>query len=338
MKTLEKYFKSQGDSVVIVPLIKFKTKARLSERAVLFENYPGSKILNPNEFYEFLGNKFHDETVALIGGIEINHLNSNYAVLIPVTGVSMKTEQGMEKLDDINQLLLNFVCCLWYVKDNCVNIDTGHIFINTDPGLIIHENGIRDYFYDAHSKNETTKEFDYKEIKEASQLAFEAIDLYLDDAKLANKKPTLRIKGQSRIARFSRWVFDARQQHDVLIRIATYITALEALFSTSPAELSHQLSERVALLNPSPRALPAKDAYTRMKTAYGFRSKALHGGGVDEKNQDDLFKMSEFLDELCRQLLHEIMNSKKFESRFETNESIDDFTHEKLFKQGKLSE
>ncbi len=75
MKTLEKYFKSQGDSVVIVPLIKFKTKARLSERAVLFENYPRSKILNPNEFDEFLGNKF-DETMALSVNVrlKVSHL------------------------------------------------------------------------------------------------------------------------------------------------------------------------------------------------------------------------------------------------------------------------
>lgn len=115
---------------------------------------------------------------------------------------------------------------------------------------------------------------------------------------------------------------------DILMRVTMYIIALELLSSTSNTGVTHQLSERVALLNPSPKALPKKDAYEKMRKAYYFRSKSLHESAIKEKEQQNLLKTSEFLDELCRQLLFEIMTSKKLGNHFKNEETIKTFFHE----------
>lgn len=109
------------------------------------------------------------------------------------------------------------------------------------------------------------------------------------------------------------YVFFARSSASLSIKILMYITAMEALVSTSTAELSHQVSERISIL----LAKSVEDrlsVYTNIKKAYGYRSKAAHGELL-KGTETELESLLLLLDEYMRQLM-------KFEEpySFEANE------------------
>ncbi len=332
MKTLEKHLRSDGDSVVLVPLTGLEIKNRYSERATLFGIFPGSKLLRPKDFNKFIGKEFLAKNIVdVIGKMEAGTLNNNYLALIPLTGIIMDQKKAIEVLDSINGLLLNFAHNLWHSKDNCVNIDTGYLLVydNNNP-LRPHIIGNRliNHFFDAHGDNKGTEEFDHGEIKKAARCASELIALHPDEADLTHQKPA------TRIYRFEDWISYTRQQSDLSMRITMYIIALEALLSTRNDKLTHQLGQRLALLTPTPpEATLIKDTYTykQIKKAYGFRSRTVHGDAVKKKNRTELIEMSKFLDELCRQLLNEIIKKREFQDIFKDSKTIDAFFEEKLF-------
>lgn len=97
------------------------------------------------------------------------------------------------------------------------------------------------------------------------------------------------------------YVFYARAAAALTIKVLMYITAMEALVSTSTAELSHQVSERVAILL-------GKDArerlgiYDDIKKGYGIRSKAAHGEPV-KGTEADTAALLVALDDYTRRLM-----------------------------------
>ena len=85
------------------------------------------------------------------------------------------------------------------------------------------------------------------------------------------------------------------------MKVLLYITAMEALISTSTAELSHQVAERVAVLLGNDAS--ARIAiYNDIKKGYGYRSKTAHGEALKGTEQD-VAGLLERLDEYVRQLL-----------------------------------
>lgn len=330
-RNLDHYIQSPGDAIAIVPLTRIDMPKNLSERSDLFECYPGSKILQASDFYKLLLCKNRSGILDTLGTLEANFLNSSILVMIPMKGVSLNNDEALDTLNDINALVKNFVSNLWLYRDNNVNSDAGYLLVDIGGQPIIHKNDMKLHFYNAEGKDEKTIAFNYKEIFSAASMASKSAQHYMADAKMAYQKPTKRVKGESRIDCFITWVIDARRQDDVLTRVATYVTALEALLSTSNAELSHQLSERVALLNPVADALSPRDAFAKMKKAYGFRSKALHGDTVKESDHDSLIATSRFLDQTCREFELSLLTNKDLRGRFQNNQSIDAFIQEALF-------
>lgn len=97
------------------------------------------------------------------------------------------------------------------------------------------------------------------------------------------------------------YVFFARSSAALSVKILMYVTAMEALVSTSTAELSHQVSERVSVL----LANSAEDrlsVYNNIKKAYGYRSKAAHGELL-KGTETELVSLLLLLDEYMRQLM-----------------------------------
>lgn len=330
-RSLDHYLQSRGDAVAIVPLTRIDIPRHLSEKSDLFKGYPGSKILQANDFFGLLKCKDQSGILDTLGTLEANFLNNSNLVMIPIKGVSLDNDEAMETLNEINALIKNFVSNLWHYRDNNVNSDAGYLLVDIGGQPIIHKNDMKLHFYNVDGKDDKTTSFNYKEIFASAMMASKSAQHYMTDAKLTHQKPTKRVKGESRIDCFITWVIDARRQDDVLTRVATYVTALEALLSTSNAELSHQLSERVALLNPFGDALPPKDAFKKMKIAYGFRSKALHGDTVKESDHDSLLASSRFLDQTCREFQLALLTTQDLRDRFHSNQSIDAFFQEALF-------
>lgn len=97
------------------------------------------------------------------------------------------------------------------------------------------------------------------------------------------------------------YVFHARASASLSMKVLMYITAMEALVSTSTAELSHQVAERVAVLLGNDAS--ARIAiYNDIKKGYGYRSKTAHGESLKGTEQDVAGSL-ERLDDYLRQLL-----------------------------------
>ena len=96
------------------------------------------------------------------------------------------------------------------------------------------------------------------------------------------------------------YVLHARMINALTIKVLMYITAMEALVSTSTAELSHQVAERVAwLIGKSPEE--RKSIYNEIKKGYGVRSKAAHGEplkGTEEETAALLVNLDNYMREL----------------------------------------
>ncbi|MBQ8714212.1 MAG: hypothetical protein IJ552_03265 [Prevotella sp.] len=98
------------------------------------------------------------------------------------------------------------------------------------------------------------------------------------------------------------YVFHARGINALTIKVLMYITAMEALVSTSTAELSHQVAERVAILigtNVAERHI----IYHDIKKGYNIRSKAAHGEplkGTEQEVADLLVILDDYLRRLLR--------------------------------------
>lgn len=81
------------------------------------------------------------------------------------------------------------------------------------------------------------------------------------------------------------YIYHARAIAAITIKVLMYITAMEALVSTSTAELSHQVAERIALLI-GDGAEERMRIYNNIKKGYGVRSKAAHGEPQKGTEQD----------------------------------------------------
>jgi len=133
------------------------------------------------------------------------------------------------------------------------------------------------------------------------------------------------IKGNSRISRALFHITAGRSEPDIPLKITSYCSALETLFSTSQAELSHQLSERVAFfLGTSPEERLA--LFRKTKKAYGIRSKIVHGDAVKESELETIINFSEFCDNTLRDICRIILSSEENLQVFMGNPSkIDDY-------------
>ena len=97
------------------------------------------------------------------------------------------------------------------------------------------------------------------------------------------------------------YIFHARAIAAITIKVLMYITAMEALVSTSTAELSHQVAERVALLI-GDGAEERMRIYNSIKKGYGVRSKAAHGE-PQKGTEQDVAELLVQLDEYMRRLM-----------------------------------
>jgi hypothetical protein len=90
-------------------------------------------------------------------------------------------------------------------------------------------------------------------------------------------------------------------------KITFYCSALEALLSTSQAELSHQIAERVALIS-SQNVDERTEIYWLLKECYNFRSKYVHGSPLRDIGEEKIAKLTIKLDEAARRCFEKVMS------------------------------
>lgn len=128
----------------------------------------------------------------------------------------------------------------------------------------------------------------------------------LSDSKYPSPDIFYKGKGSTRYIRAFFFSLAARSQGILPLKITFYINALESLFSTANTELSYRIAERVALLlkdNKEERVI----LFNKIKKAYNFRSKVVHGDYIKLRNnqEEELIEISTMLDNVIRKLLTE---------------------------------
>ena len=213
---------------------------------------------------------------------------------------------------------------MWIFKDNAASSDRGWLYLSRKSEGMCHSNYNLGRNSCANGKK-TVVAFNAEELKNL-RLASTALGI----PKIASQNTTALSHETSKYERFTLFLQAARENTDLGIKVSQYITALEALVSTSSSELSHQVAERVACLI-TERGQARVDVYRKLKGAYNFRSKVVHGDTINTKQFEKLTDCSEFLDQACRAVLFKfVMNSDTFRDAAGNPQLMDEFFLKRL--------
>lgn len=224
----------------------------------------------------------------------------------------------------------NFIFDLWHVKDNNIYVFSGFLF--QYEKVIADGETFKGSVTATMSKAGLEKPstlFTETELKPTIiKRSFACIDELLDDDSdyfTPTSHQFFKTGGADRIERASYFTFEARGRHTFPTKIVSYITAIECLFTTSRAELSHKASERVAILAGGTKEVRLK-TYMLLKKAYDVRSKIVHGSILTGRHED-LMEVSIGLDNILRRFL-----SERNEIFTKSNEQIDEYFLNELFR------
>jgi hypothetical protein len=178
-----------------------------------------------------------------------------------------------------------FLTSLWLVKDNSVNLELGFLQIYPDDRPIqgtIHSNSIASSPNNCYGEYaETTFTSDELElaIKYFNILLEEDSDLKENGDRLPSRNPLA--KGSARIGRALYFLFLARDESVLPLKIMSYCSVLECLFTSDSSEVTHKVSERFARF--MGETYDERQRYFKLaKDLYKIRSKAVHGQVVKD--------------------------------------------------------
>lgn len=115
-------------------------------------------------------------------------------------------------------------------------------------------------------------------------------------------------KEYSRYGRAYSFIKAARRDFNPAMKIAHYCSALESLFSTDNTELTHKLSERVAVFLKDYGYDPVS-VYEQIKSYYSIRSKVTHGDSLQGKKLETIPDNSKEFDKILRVIMNIIISS-----------------------------
>lgn len=259
-----------------------------------------------------------------VGIIEINVLNTNPHFTSAANidyYINPKVETPLRLSEKKAELLQTFMNCLWFIKDCCSNIGKLYVYNPTDKSVFYR---MRTVFFSSSKGDYATTTFSNCEVQQAMMILNKVISLLAIDNALENdlvKKNPERIgeitpgdfnfhryNSTTRLQRAFMFLSMARSNSFLPLKISSYIEIFETLFTTDNSEVSHKVSERLAFYiggNTDEKV----ENFKLMKTAYGVRSKFVHGQKLDRsiKNIDDLVSVSTKIDSLARALLTKIV-------------------------------
>jgi hypothetical protein len=127
-------------------------------------------------------------------------------------------------------------------------------------------------------------------------------------------------------------VESARVAPNVGFKVAHYMSAFEALFSTSPAELSYRLSERVAFLLGNYGHSRA-EVFRQVKLAYEVRSKLVHGDGLAQSKIETISELSRCCDAYLREIMQLLFGEEDLKAQIDVApNAIDRFFEQIIFE------
>jgi len=275
-----------------------------------------------------------------IGSLELGAL-LNADLLFATETCEFDVEQGTTGPEIIGNLLnvvRTYLFHLWMLRDNCAYFEQGFLF---EPDKrITHSNLLVTTFSKADGSHAYAATFSRKELDQLRLLirdAYERVSIEVAGVETTDyEKRALKLvagKGVDSYSRFQRFIAFARETRDVGMKIALYCSALETLLSTSTTELTHRISERVALLIADTEQGRIA-TYEEMKKLYSIRSAVVHGSDIPRKHLANLAESSTRCDQIVRAVAFRLSVDAAFRTAiFEDEVDADTFFLRKMFGQ-----
>lgn len=281
------------------------------------ELLPDIKITNNSSEIRKLLNPFLKES---IGGLEYKSLISANAILYSVDSHLIRFEPGSNppqvRLERILQLCRNALLSSWLIKDNSINFEQGFIQYSLDNTINVSSNFLGSIFTNATGER-TPIELTLDELKKWEQLFAKSI------FNLLFQKPNQ--KGANRLSMALKYLDSARTSFELGLKVSFYCMCFESLFSTDSTELSHKIAERIAFfLSDDPELRIG--IYRNIKSAYGVRSKVVHGDNIPAKNMEKVHQVALSCDQALRQIMNKIFGSENYTKVFTSdNNTLENF-------------
>lgn len=271
--------------------------------------FPGARISNGTNFLkETLGTNLMKYTAGVISLDEFNNTVYFY------NDSEFKEIDTKEKMDKVGtnytffflRQIESFLNQLWEIKDNNVYVRDGFLIVydkTLEDGFTYKASLSSIYMCSTLDKGEMI--FSDEELKSAiSKYQLQNVqECQIEDVnyKQATDDHFFKHSKSERMDRALYFVLSARESHTLPMKIVSYCTALECLFTSTKSEVNHRIAERVALFIGS-SIDTKKGLYTLIKKAYDVRSTIVHGSSLKGKSEN-LKDISKDLDAILRKLL-----------------------------------
>ena len=237
-----------------------------------------------------------------IGSLEADALRGAEVILCgDVPGASSGTEQ-LATLSTLMDAAATFLLSLWSVRDHGAHFELAYLGREQQISSNMKSNAPTP----TSGKFAGLTEFTRDEIEAAAP----RLRLW--------KKPlsaTRLTRDADRLERALYFLQSARATTDAAIKVAQYCVCFETLVGTAITEVTHRLSERIAVLLESD-AEKRREVYTLVHRAYSTRSMVLHGTALKEGKVDNLADLARDCDELLRRLLRRLVDDRELRQVF----------------------
>jgi hypothetical protein len=269
-----------------------------------------------------------EKNIEIIGIIESLHIKHSEAILYYEFADNEECFKDADNLQIlgiilnwINDLLKN----LWLIKDNSAVCDTAFL-IHEDGGKYEASNLRLQYQFNSSKGTLEKIKLNREEIIEFSKF-HESIESYFCTKDSSSFNFMLN-KNFSRVSRGLLFVNQAREARNLAYKISNYCSALETVFSTDSAELSHKLSERIAYFLQND--FNKLTTFKLIKKAYSVRSKLTHGDTLDHRQIKVLDEISFEIDVILRFSFNKILKDQNLLTIFDSSNNIIDSYFENL--------
>ena len=276
---------------------------------IISENLGRGDRISPELFItndlSFIKSLLTDEFRLMAGKLETDFILTSNVIIYGRNDVNDNNFVGQDYLKRQMVRLQFFLNFIWLLKDNSANFDMAFLQYNELRGVRIDKNFISAVYTNCNGERDTVT-LSREELKLARRIFREKFSK--EPVELENG--TRLQKGINRISKVLYFLQAARSNSDLAIKIVEYCTCLEALFSTSSAELSHQLSERIALFL-GDSVEERRDIFSKIKEAYGIRSTIVHGDLLSPSKIKKLHTIAENCDNFLRGIISKFFSDEK---------------------------
>ena len=288
------------------------------------EIMPGLRITNDKNIIKSI---ITSDLIEIIGYIEYNSLiNAQTIIYYNYTKEDLETFHTDNQLIILNLILIwidDVLKNIWLYSDNCISCDTAFLVNEFQANSLRFSYNL--YSSDNNFFNLTLNKTELNKVITDHN----AIETYFH-SKDSSLTFSMLEKNFSRIARSLIFIKQAREARNTAYKIANYCSALETIFSTDSTELTHKLSERVSFFLKN--EFPKIDTFKTLKTAYGIRSKLIHGDILNNKQIDEINTISKKTDDILRLSMNKIIWNEELRNIFDSkNEIIEKYFEELIF-------